>query len=303
MAGEGDPLRVLEPTVLLAITALLLPPPARAWGDEGHAIVALIALQYLDAPARSRAEALLQGDHTDLVAGTDFAAEASWADRYRDSDRDGSQLHYRGTRAWHYIDLERGDPDLPAACFGFPPLPPGLPASAGPADDCIVDKIAQFDAELAAPATAPPERLLALQFLLHFVGDVHQPLHAIDDHDAGGNAERVRARGWRAGSLHQYWDVEFVEQLGTDPALVAARLRARISAHDLQQWRRGTPADWAREAYGLAMQYGYGDLPHPEHRRHYRLPAGYVDDATRTVALQLSRAGVRLAWMLNRALD
>ena len=67
-------------------------------------------------------------------------------------------------------------------------MPPGILASHGPADACIVDKIDQFEAELANPETAPEERLVALKFLLYLVGDVHQPLHATDDHDAGGKA-------------------------------------------------------------------------------------------------------------------
>jgi hypothetical protein len=54
-----------------------------------------------------------------------------------------------------------------------------------PTDACIVDRIEQFEAELANPETAPEKRLVTLKFLLHLVGDVHQPLHAADDHDAG----------------------------------------------------------------------------------------------------------------------
>lgn len=115
----------------------------------------------------------------------------------------------------------------------------------------------QFERELSALRTSAAEKLRALQFLLHLVGDLHQPLHAIDDHDAGGNARRVSARGLRAGSLHYYWDVEFVRGLGPDP----------------------------------------------QRARYYRLPASYVEDATQAVALQLARAGVRLAAVLNRSLQ
>jgi uncharacterized glyoxalase superfamily protein PhnB len=64
-------------------------------------------------------------------------------------------------------------------------------ASLGPADDCIVDKIDEFTAELESPATSDPERRLALQFLLHFVGDVHQPLHAGDDHARDGGSDSI----------------------------------------------------------------------------------------------------------------
>ncbi|WLA46706.1 MULTISPECIES: S1/P1 nuclease [Bradyrhizobium] len=76
----------------------------------------------------------------------------------------------------------------------------------------MVDKSQQFAAELANPATDVEEQVAALKFLLHFVGDVHQPLHSSDDHDRGGNAKRVSATGLSAGNLHHFWDTEFVDQ-------------------------------------------------------------------------------------------
>src|SRR5262249_19143564 len=115
------------------------------------------------------------------------------------------------TRNWHFINIELKDGNLAAACFGHPGLPPGTPASRGPATACVVDKIDQFAAELAAADTHTSERRLALQFLLHFVGDIHQPLHAADDHDAGGNDKLVSATGFEPGKLHGYWDLEFVQ--------------------------------------------------------------------------------------------
>jgi len=72
-----------------------------------------------------------------------------------------------------------------------------------------VDKIDQFEAELANSESAPEERLVALKFLLHLVGDVHQPLHAADDHDACGNRKQVAVDGFPANNLHRYWDIEF----------------------------------------------------------------------------------------------
>jgi hypothetical protein len=105
-----------------------------------------------------------------------------WADKYRDSDRDTTRNRYEATWRWHFVDIELGQQDLGPACFGHPALPPGVPASKGPPRACVVDKINQFAAELGDPATGASEQLLALQFLLHFVGDLHQPLHAADDH-------------------------------------------------------------------------------------------------------------------------
>lgn len=282
--------------------ALMVPGLAQAWGDEGHEIVALIAQSYLEAPVRSRVQVLLAGDRSALVADSSMASEAVWADRYRDSDREGGRRRYRQTQRWHFVDLELRAPDLTRACYGRRPLPSGVAAADGPARACVVDKIEQFEAELRRPATSPEERRLALQFLLHLIGDLHQPLHAADDEDAGGNRKRVFARGFAAGSLHQYWDTQFVQALGRDPRQVADALRARIGAAELTAWRRGGPADWARESFSLAQAHAYGALPAPVGNERYRLPAGYVDQALDVVSLQLQRAGVRLALVLNRAL-
>ena len=168
------------------LVAGLLPQHAQAWGDQGHRIIALIAERYLDPTAHTQLDAMLGGD-TDSLTPHDIAGESMWADKYRDSDRNGTEERYRRTRQWHFVDIELDGPNLDEACRKHPRLPPGRPASRGPADACIVDKIDQFEAELASPETAPEERLVALRFLLHLVGEVHQPLHAADDHDAGGN--------------------------------------------------------------------------------------------------------------------
>jgi hypothetical protein len=331
---------------LALVAAAAYAPQAQAWGDEGHRIVALIAESYLMPSVRARVQELLATDESGLVADTSIESEATWADRYRDSDRarghatgrarahhrsasyaarysyslpqQPSLSHYEQTHRWHFVDLDLKQPDLEHACFDYPPLGPAEPASRGPAEDCVVDKIDQFEAELASPATDREERRLALQFLLHLVGDVHQPLHASTDHDEGGNLKHViDAQGSRA-SLHGYWDVALVQRLGDDPHQVAAALLRRIQPADLVAWRRGRPADWALESYQVARRIAYGRLPAPapdleayRHRRSHRyslhgqylLSDSYVDAATAAVATQLSRAGVRLALVLNRALQ
>lgn len=288
----------------LMAAALLMAPAQRAhaWGDEGHRIVALVAQHFLSERTRARVQALLAQDDSALTPDTSMTSEATWADLYRDSDRDGTRVRYEHTWRWHFVNLELNSPDLASACFGEPRLPPRLPASDGPARDCVVDKIDEFEAELASPLTQPAERLRALQFLLHFVGDLHQPLHAADAHDAGGNRVHVSARGERAGTLHHYWDTEFVEELGDSAPQVAYALWQGIGPRELAAWRRGRPQDWALESFGLAQRVAYGELPEPTARGRYRLSARYLRDSRAVVALQLSRAGVRLAWLLERAL-
>jgi hypothetical protein len=280
---------------------VLTPQSALAWGDEGHKIIALVADRFLNPAVRDKVAAMLAADPDPLTAH-DIASAATWADRYRDSDRNGSRQHYAQTRDWHFVNVELNDPNLDLACFGHPALPPGAVASNGPAQACIVDKINQFVTELADPRTDPEERAVALKFVLHLVGDLHQPLHAADDHDAGGNRKRVVADGFQPGNLHHFWDVEFVERLGTNPRQVAGAIVAGISDEQRRAWSQGTAADWVMETFAVARKDAYGRLPEPNTKGVYVLDPGYVEAAVQDVRIQLSRAGVRLALVLNKAL-
>lgn len=298
---------------LLTLT-LTLPTAALAWGDLGHQVVAEIALHHLTPTARSRVVQLLASD-SDTLTAHDMVSSAVWADRFRDSPNNGPKVNYHHTHEWHFVDLDRTHPSLPLACNGHTPLPAGTAASEGPAHDCVVDKVEQFAAELhASPASAGVgmgagtdakalnEERVALKFLIHLVGDLHQPLHAIDDHDRGGNEKRVRAMGLRANSLHHYWDTTLVEQLGSDPKAIAQMLDARITPAQLKTWQQGTPRQWARESYEAARAYGYDALPTPDERGRYTLSAQYVNQGVQVVARQLEAAGVRLALLLNESL-
>jgi hypothetical protein len=285
--------------VALSIAFGVLPVgPALAWGDEGHEVVGLIAQSFLEPATRRAVDALLAAD-PDPLTPHDIASASTWADKYRDSNFNGARL---ATRQWHFVDIELGAPNLDQACFGHPAIPAGTPASAGPADDCSVDKIDEFAAELANPATSADERIVALKFLLHLVGDLHQPLHSSDDHDRGGNTRRAAAAGFPSGTLHHYWDTEFVEMPGSDPRRIADDLIRHVSPRDVQEWSRGTASDWAWESFHMAKDDVYGQLPPPNGRGGYLLSDAYVAMARRDVSLQLSKAGVRLAAMLNRAL-
>jgi len=272
--------------------------PARAWGDEGHEVVALVAQAYLEPAVHRKVSALLAAD-TDPLTAHNIAAAATWADKFRDANQNGAR---QKTRQWHFVDIEITAPNLNQACFGHPPVPSGTPASNGPEQDCVVDKIQEFAAELANPATDPEEQIVALKFLLHFVGDLHQPLHAADDHDRGGNDKQVSAAGFRAGNLHHFWDTAFADQLGPNPNSIASHLIGHITDDQVTAWSRGGPSDWALESFKIARDDVYGQLPTPGAHGHIRLSDDYVVIATQDVAIQLSKAGVRLASMLNKAL-
>ena len=149
-------------------------------------------------------------------------------------------------------------PELAAACYGRPPLPSGYPASRGPRDNCVVDKIEQFQKELQNPDTMPGERLAALQFLLNLVGDVNDPLLAIDKGDQGGQCTAVQIGGKPPVRLSTYWQTTLVgEVVGRDPAAGAARLLSSVSPADMQSWAAGNPESWALESYQVAKTVAY----------------------------------------------
>ncbi len=110
----------------------------------------------------------------------------------------------------------------------------------------------------------PAPSVLALKFLLHFVGDLHQPLHAADSLDLGGNTKRVSTQGFRLGNLHHFWDTSFVAQLGVNPETIAADPRGHLFDDQGAAWSKGTPADWAMETFVVARDDdAYGQLPAP----------------------------------------
>jgi nuclease S1 len=279
---------------------------AHAWGDEGHMAVALVAQEFLTPAARQHLESLLASDNDPLTL-TDIASRTTWADRYRDSDRSTTKVRYNATRNWHFIDIELDAPDQDHACFGHPPVPAGKPASEGPAEDCAVDKIDQFWSELKDPATSEAERHLALKFLLPFVGDLHQPLHSADNHDGGGNGILVVYGRRRIGTpLHAYWDNDSVSNINNDAQELAAALIDRFRDRQ-SEWMSGRPKDWAAEAFEKARSIVY-NLPSQQVRDSnnkpvYQLDRGYEEDARETAAEQLAKAGIRLALVLNDALQ
>jgi len=276
-------------TLALSAAIVAAPLPALAWGNEGHEVVALIARSYLAPSVLARVDQLLAEDGDTLTA-QDMASRATWADKWRAADR--------STAPWHYTDLQLGRPDLAEAC--------------GSRRSCAPDKVTEFASELASRRTPEAERIFALKMVLHLVGDMHQPLHSATAaaggrDDAGGNCERVSVFGLfgprRTMSLHAYWDDATVEALGSNPKSIASNLREQITAAEVLTWSKGTPASWTMESYGLAEQvaYRFGG-PVRCASTIAPLDAAYQQRAVQTASLQLRRAGVRLATVLNRSI-
>lgn len=257
-------------TLLLALLLPLLAPlPAWAWGAEGHEIVAAIALDELTPRARGQVAQL-------LGAPGMMIHDANWADEIRDLRPD--------TGAWHYVDI--------------PLHAPGYDARRDcPRAACAVGQIEQDRRILANPRAPSAMRAEALRFLIHLVADVHQPLHAEDNDDKGGNAVRVYLDGQRE-NLHRVWDSDTVRVFGYGRQ--ADRAVAAVITPDAQRrWASGTPADWANEAHAIARDMIYPPL---HGRRSLRLPGDYAWRMRAITQTQLARAAVRLAWILNSSL-
>ena len=253
---------------LLFILACLA-SPAFAWGPGGHEIAAAIAADNLTASARAKVGAILGGDARALMI-----LDSSWADDVR-SDRPE-------TGPWHYVNIPLGARGYDARrdC---------------PHDDCVVAEIARFTRLLGDARTPRLERTEALRFLIHFVADIHQPLHAADDHDRGGNSRFLYYRGKRM-NLHGLWDQDAVRALGRDPLAVAAAMQRNIDPRQRAAMSGGTPADWANESLRTAESI-YAGLP-----ANGRLPNNYADSQRALTQDRLARAGLRLAALLNRIL-
>jgi hypothetical protein len=304
------------PIVAMAAIALLPARAAVAWGPEGHRVVALIAdrlLQQSDPEVRAKVQALLAGDKDNRLTKSDIASEATWADVLRDKSPEARL----GTSAWHAVRFKPDNPDIAAACFGRKPLPSGYPASRGPQDNCVVDKLAQFQAELKNPETSQFQRLAALQFVLNLAGEVNDPLNTIDRGDQGGQCTVVQIGPQPPLRLSSYWDEKLVRQVvGANFAQAAVRLAAEIPPAEARSWAEGTPETWARESFEIAksVAYGFGAEPaagqfqFPARKGQaepcqslalYRVGPEYEEKAFAAVKMQLAKAGVRLARLLR----
>jgi hypothetical protein len=288
-------LRTLHPaaaSALLAACFLLPAKAALAWGDEGHRVIALIADHYLEPAVKQKVAAILATDGE--AASRDVAGASVWAT---------APANLAGHEDWHVVKLALAHPNIDAACGGHPALPAGTPASKGPATACSLDKIEQFSKELSNKATAPAERLVALKYLLSLVADLHQPIYVSDAGNQGGEGTKVVGGGADPGTLKHYWDSDFIDNLGDDPKAIADDLADGVrQSKAFEHMSAGTPADWTKEAFALAKDTAYGKLPAKKPDGSYELSPDYVTGAIEAIRVQMARAGVRLAAVINRAL-
>lgn len=268
----------------------LAPSLTWAWGPVGHEVVCEIAFQELEGRARREVGRLV---HLDDEYAT-FSAACNWADEPRKRPPD------------HYVNLTRAhravtEPECPKA------------------SSCLFTAIDQDIAVLSDPDATDAQKLEALKFLGHWVGDIHQPMHVSYQDDRGANSIEVQA-DYCEGSLHYAWDECLIkETLGDESRPIADGLLNTITDDQRTAWRYDSPAEWANESYQIstasAAEYCVWrdgacwydadnmQLQRGEERRVLRLNDDYLDLHRDTVAERLKQAGVRLGALLNAILN
>ncbi|NYZ62409.1 S1/P1 nuclease [Luteimonas deserti] len=255
------------------LAAFALPSSAFAWGKAGHRLVAELAVPDLKPQVRAEIDGLLAGESEPTLPGV-----AAWADELRERDPD---LGRRSAR-WHYVNIGESGCRYDAArdCAN---------------GDCVVGALKAQAAILGDRRRPRAERVNALKFVVHFVGDAHQPMHAGYAHDRGGNTRQINFRG-RGTNLHSFWDSGMLNSLGLSGDAWLARLRARAPSVDRGPVLPPRAEAWVETSCRIATRSGV-------YPTRARIDEAYVQRHLPLAEQQLRDAGARLAAILNATLE
>ena len=261
---------------LIATSLMCSSFAAHAWGYDGHRVAADIATGQLSVKTKVRLN--------ELMPGVDLADIAS----YMDEERNALKSQIPGSEKWHYNNI--------------PICESASDAEVCPNGNCATARIDQLAKLLADRNTDQNTRIFAVKALVHLIADIHQPLHAADNHDHGGNNVDIGRY-----NLHGEWDSGLLKKLtrGQSVDRFAADLGSRYRLV-IANAQNGTPEKWASESHELARKVAYGMLPGFSCGRPApsldRLPSSYYEAAMPVVESQLAKAGARIAYVLNWAL-
>jgi hypothetical protein len=278
--------------LMLVLAALILPAKARAWDPEADKVVARLAYERLDPAAKAKVDALL---------GSGFKVADTPCEATGLSDAPEMVACLKDRRN---VDFMRGviyDP--------FPICAPPPKAKSPCADGHCASALLVRELEvLKAPAASPDDKAMALLAVTYLVSELHQPLHTADNDDRNGQRVRVTTPGNVNGvTLYGVWDEDLVADAIGDADTGLPYVRALAATH-AAEWSKGDLSSWLEETHQFATTVVYGRLPVPPACN--KLPdqpeplrPNYFAAAAPLVRTQLAKAGVRLAVLLNAALD
>lgn len=311
--------------LLIVLAAALSCSSAFGWGCEGHQIVALIARTHLTPAVSAAVDDLLRANPIDPALTrfcqdrpADLMADAStWADDAKNPEKTG---------VWHYVDIPLSVNAVTSLDPWCPPIGPSVDGKNRPG--CITKAIEYELAILKDKSRASADRATALRYIIHFVGDIHQPLHDEDNNDQGGNCTAIQFYTEdRPANLHAIWDYKLIERdLETKKrtqSAYAADLYTRFAAkfEALSAAPPNDPDAWAWEAHALTKTITYGNLqpqipvetPDPKavcaterekvQALHIAVGDAYLNKAMPVIDDLLATAGFRLALLLNNTLQ
>jgi len=258
------------------------------WGSDGHKITAFIAQELLTDAANAKCQSIL--------GETYLSSVATWADQIK------HEQQWKWSGALHFINT----PDW-ACNFDFE----------RDCDDsiCVAGAVSNYTKILQSTSADAELKQEALKFLIHFVGDIHQPLHVAFDSDEGGNTEKGLYEPLNnTGTLHGIWDYDIIQQAeeNFDSYWVnyARYLLKNIDEKDADIWAKcatGTdpvcPNEWGNQTAPLACIYSYVDTDGSVIKNGFSLGMDYYNRSLPIVEMQLQRGGVRLAAVLNYLYD
>jgi hypothetical protein len=255
------------------VTLLLFSSPAFAWGEFGHRLVGELAERQLSPAARAAVAELLKHEPEPTLAGI-----AAWADHVREADLED----YAHSRSWHFINFPSLDCDYE-------------PARDCPDGNCVIGAINGQARVLADRRQPAMRRTEALKFLVHLIGDAHQPLHAGLALDRGGNEFQVNVNG-QGSNLHAVWDSIILRDGPRGITAYVAHLQAGLEALDNATVVAPNPAaGWALESCHLLREQAI----YPSKRR---IGQAYLDHFRPLAERRLQQASKRLAEVLEAAL-
>jgi hypothetical protein len=261
--------------------AAIAPMQLLGWGGKGHRIIADIAYSRLTPQTRNNVELLLGRES--------LASISTWADDIRQQRNE--------TYDWHFVDIPGSANSFNEQrdCFR-----PWAKHSGARTDhhNCAVDRVEMFSRVLADRDTPRQERVEALKWVVHLVGDLHQPLHATKDAHGGNDIKLPVFGSAQCGehecSLHGVWDTELLEHAGFSDREYVQQLEELIRTDQLDRFAGGSPTDWANESHAEAQAI--------MNHRPALVDQRYYDANIHLVNKELAVAGLRLAALLNRTL-
>jgi hypothetical protein len=265
----------------IAAVAALIPSPAFAWGKTGHRVVAAIANTELSGLARANIEQI-------LGPGESLDEAATWPDDMR---ADPSPFWQKAASPWHYVTVN------------------GITYDHAPPEGDALQALDRFSKTLKDPNASRADKQLALRFIIHLVGDLHQPFHAGKCCDKGANDVKVTWFG-KPANLHAVWDSAIVDEEQLSFTELAAKLERHISNRDVIDWWDVNPRDWVSESAEVrdSLYPTAADMPKPAKGAKVRKGKGpvvpdlsfsYIYRFTPLMERRLSQGGVRLAAYLN----